>query len=249
MRRLAVSGPWSARGTAASRPLREELESALLPRYSLVLVDLGGRRAPRPRKSARSPRRRCIRMLCPGSLCPSTVNIRGWSFPANFEYHANIDAVRFLVSEIWPKVRKRRSSSSRNCACAWSAAATGSSAICFRRPPRAHGIEVTGPVEDALAEIAQAPNRRRAPARRQRHPHQDSGSLGGGALRRRHPFGRRGSGRARWTSISLWKPIPPGLPPASPAACKMTPSRQRLAIAGRHTFEDQLLVGSRLEKP
>jgi polysaccharide biosynthesis protein PslH len=75
-------------------------------------------------------------------------------FSANFEYHANIDAVRFLVNEIWPEVRNSTSPELR-----LRLVGRGDQFIRHLLPeggPDATGIEVTGPVEDALAEIAQA---------------------------------------------------------------------------------------------
>jgi len=70
-------------------------------------------------------------------------------FSGNFEYHPNIDAVHFLVSEIWPEVRKRR---------------PGLRLKLVGRGDRfirhllaaATDIEVTGAVPDAFAEIAGA---------------------------------------------------------------------------------------------
>ena len=74
-------------------------------------------------------------------------------FSANFEYHPNIDAVRFLVADIWPALRKlhpelRLRLVGRGDGFIRSLLPSGS--------VEQTGMEVTGPVEDARAEIAQA---------------------------------------------------------------------------------------------
>jgi glycosyltransferase involved in cell wall biosynthesis len=74
-------------------------------------------------------------------------------FPANFEYHPNIDAVAFLVREIWPLVRSRYPDLRLRMV------GRGDAFIRHLLPPggaEETGIEVTGPVPDARAEIAQA---------------------------------------------------------------------------------------------
>jgi glycosyltransferase involved in cell wall biosynthesis len=74
-------------------------------------------------------------------------------FSANFEYHPNIDAVGFLVREIWPLVRNRCPDVRLRLV------GRGDAFIRHLLPPGTAdqtGIEVTGPVRDARAEIAQA---------------------------------------------------------------------------------------------
>jgi glycosyltransferase involved in cell wall biosynthesis len=79
-------------------------------------------------------------------------NIRGGQvlvFSGNFEYHPNIDAVRFLLAEIWPKVRKRHPELRLRLV------GRGDRFIRHLLPPESN-VEVTGPVPDAFAEIAAA---------------------------------------------------------------------------------------------
>ncbi len=146
-------GAGHRRFAAASR----KLESALMPRYSAVLTP--------SEQDART-----VREIAPGArveVYPNSIpwveapHISGGApaekprivFSANFEYHPNIDAVGFLAGEIWPKVRQARPDIRLRLV------GRGDR---FIRPllPRGSaeetGIEVTGAVEDALAEIAQA---------------------------------------------------------------------------------------------
>ena len=74
-------------------------------------------------------------------------------FSGNFEYHPNIDAVAFLVREIWPLVRRvypelRLRLVGRGDRFIRHLLPSG--------PVEQTGIEVTGPLPDAGAEIAQA---------------------------------------------------------------------------------------------
>jgi glycosyltransferase involved in cell wall biosynthesis len=74
-------------------------------------------------------------------------------FPGNFEYHPNIDAVAFLVREIWPRVRRKFPDLRLRLV------GRGDRFIRHllpKGPVEQTGIEVTGPVADARAEIAQA---------------------------------------------------------------------------------------------
>jgi len=70
-------------------------------------------------------------------------------FPGNMEYHPNITAVRFFRREVWPLLRERWPG------LVWRLAGKNPHAV--RRytegDPR---IEVTGPMADAIAEIAPA---------------------------------------------------------------------------------------------
>jgi len=133
---------------AASR----KLESALIPRYSRVLA-------------ASEEDARSVRAIAPGAKAEVYPNAIPWVelprvaeqpcvvFSGNFEYHPNIDAVRFLIGEIWPGVRKARPDIRLRLV------GRGDSFIRHLLPGdamRDNGIEVTGPVEDALAEIGRA---------------------------------------------------------------------------------------------
>jgi glycosyltransferase involved in cell wall biosynthesis len=136
------------RFAAASR----KLETALLPRYSAVLAAsendarLVAEIAPEARVH-----------VYPNSLplveAPRSPQYPRLVFPANFEYHPNIDAVAFLVNEIWPQVRKLHPDIRLRLV------GRGDAFIRHLLPSGSvndTGIEITGRVDDARAEIAQA---------------------------------------------------------------------------------------------
>jgi glycosyltransferase involved in cell wall biosynthesis len=136
------------RFAAASRTL----EKALLPRYTAVLAasENDARQIAEIAPDARVH-------VYPNSLplveTPRSPEYPRLVFPANFEYHPNIDAVAFLVNEIWPQVRKlhpdiRLRLVGRGDAFVRHLLPAGSG--------KDTGIELTGRVDDARAEIAQA---------------------------------------------------------------------------------------------
>ena len=84
-----------------------QLERELLPRFSLVLVTSDAD-AERARRLAPSAHIEVYPNALPWVAMPQITPQPVVVFPANFEYHPNIDAVRFLVSEIWPEVKKLR---------------------------------------------------------------------------------------------------------------------------------------------
>ncbi|HWD98131.1 MAG TPA: glycosyltransferase [Bryobacteraceae bacterium] len=69
-------------------------------------------------------------------------------FSGNFEYHPNIDAAGYLIREIWPAVRQARPDVKLRL--------VGRGEEHIRHLVRHDSVETTGPVEDALAEIAAA---------------------------------------------------------------------------------------------
>jgi len=136
------------RFAAASR----KLEAALLPRFSATLA-------------ASEEDANLVRGLAPGARVHVYPNSLPWVdvphspefprlvFSANFEYHPNIDAVRFLVHEIWPELRKQHPELRLRLV------GRGDRFIRSLLPSGSveqTGMEVTGPVADARAEIAQA---------------------------------------------------------------------------------------------
>jgi glycosyltransferase involved in cell wall biosynthesis len=137
-------GAGHRRFASASR----NLESALLPRYSTVLV-ASEEDARMARKIAPGARVRVYPNALPWVETPRLPELPRIVFSANFEYHPNIDAVRFLVREIWPVVRRRHPDLRLRLV------GRGDRFIRRLLPPDA-GIDTTGPVPDALAEIAQA---------------------------------------------------------------------------------------------
>jgi glycosyltransferase involved in cell wall biosynthesis len=127
----------------------QKLESALLPRFSATLA-------------ASEEDARLVRELAPGARVHVYPNSLPWVeaphcaeyprvvFSANFEYHPNIDAVEFLVNAIWPELRKLHPELRLRLV------GRGDRFIRHLLPVEDTSIEVTGPVEDARAEIAQA---------------------------------------------------------------------------------------------
>ena len=140
------------RFAAASR----QLESRLLPQFSLVLT-ASEEDAALLRKIAPA-----ARVLIYPNAYPNAFPLAGPPrptvktgnplvvFSGNFEYHPNIDAVEFLVREIWPEVRRRHPNLRLRLV------GRGDQFIRHLIPSDAAGIEVTGPIEDALGEIVQA---------------------------------------------------------------------------------------------
>src|SRR5580658_8886501 len=125
-----------------------KLEADLFPRFSLVLATskedaaIAGQIAPQARMA-----------VYPNSLpwveTPQSAELSTVVFSANFEYHPNIDAVGFLVREIWPFVRARCPGVRLRLV------GRGDAFVRHLLPPgtaEQTGIEVTGPIPDARAE-------------------------------------------------------------------------------------------------
>jgi len=163
-------------------------------------------------------------------------------FSANFEYHANIDAVRFLVNEIWPEVRNVTRGLTRKLHPELRLRLVGRGDQFIRHllpegTPENTGIEVTGPVEDALPEIAQA-RIVVAPLRA------GSGTrikiLEAWAAARcvvATPLAAEGLAARDEVNIAL-ESDPGRFAARIVRLLEDDASRQRLAAAGRHTFED-----------
>jgi glycosyltransferase involved in cell wall biosynthesis len=123
--------------------LSQKLESRLFPEYSMIL-------ATSPKDAALANR------IAPSARVAVYPNAIPWverpqiavqpliAFSGNFEYHPNIDAVRFLLDEIWPEIRRRHPE--------FRLRLIGRNSQLFHAP----GVETTGPVDDALSEIAAA---------------------------------------------------------------------------------------------
>ena len=129
-----------------------KLEAALLPLYTKVLAtsEDDARVA-----SAIAPGAHVLVFpnALPWTPVPTTPEANRLVFSANFEYHPNIDAVQFLVNEIWPLTRRNHPGLGLRLV------GRGDASIRHLLPPGSPeqtGIEVTGPVEDARVEIAQA---------------------------------------------------------------------------------------------
>ncbi|MES1261561.1 MAG: glycosyltransferase [Acidobacteriota bacterium] len=156
-RRCAITGNWLvSAGHKRFSKVTQELESKLLPRFSLVLATSAADQAV-AQSIAPSATIAVYPNALPAVEAPqiSQKPLRDSKgppvivFSGNFEYHPNIDAVRFLVTEIWPEVRKR------NPEVRLRLVGRGDSFIrkFLRSEP---GIEVSGPVPDARPEIAAA---------------------------------------------------------------------------------------------
>ena len=142
-----TSGPVSAGHTRFASAARR-MEASLLPRYSIVLA-------------ASASDSFAIRTLAPGSRVivypnslpgvevPQLTERPRVVFSGNFEYHPNIDAVEFLVKEIWPEVHRRHPVLELRLV------GRGDQFIRHLLPPDSN-IHVTGPVDDAFYEISQA---------------------------------------------------------------------------------------------
>jgi len=126
----------------------EEMEAALLPEYSLTLA-ASEKDAVTTRRIAPAARVTVYPNALPDRPAPQVAEQPVVVFPANFEYHPNIDAVRFLVDSIWPEVRRR---------CPELRLRLVGRGDKFVRHllPSGLNIEVTGALEDALPEIAAA---------------------------------------------------------------------------------------------
>jgi glycosyltransferase involved in cell wall biosynthesis len=124
-----------------------EMESALFPRYSSLLT------------TSKADETR-VRKAVPSANVHVYPNAIPWQpvsalaaddstviFSGNFEYHPNIDAVRYMVSDIWPLIRRQRSDAILRL--------VGRGDGFIREFTHGvAGVEVTGPVEDAGREIA-----------------------------------------------------------------------------------------------
>jgi glycosyltransferase involved in cell wall biosynthesis len=133
---------------AASR----KLEAALFPRFALILATSG--------EDARM-----IRAISPQArveVYPNAFPVPRDSgqkeqpglvvFSGNFEYHPNIDAVEFLMKEIWPEVRRRHPGMRLRLV------GRGDRSIrhLLTNGASDNGVETTGSIEDAFSEIAAA---------------------------------------------------------------------------------------------
>jgi glycosyltransferase involved in cell wall biosynthesis len=139
-----------SRFASASR----KLEAALLPRYSMVLA-ASAEDAFTARSIAPAARVAVYPNSLPWVEVPRSPEYPRIVFSGNFEYHPNIDAVGFLVGEIWPLVRRHYPDlrlrlvgrGDRFIRHLLPAGRTGAEEA---------GIEITGPRPDARAEIAEA---------------------------------------------------------------------------------------------
>jgi len=124
------------------------LERQLLPKFSLVLAA-----SEEDAAQVHTIAPRTATAVYPNALpwtdVPNVTPRKEIVFSGNFEYHPNIDAVGFLMREIWPAIRQARPDIRLRLV------GRGDEHIrhLVRHEP---SVEMTGRVEDALAEIAAA---------------------------------------------------------------------------------------------
>jgi len=121
----------------------QKMESKLFPKYSMILAT-SSNDAALVNRIAPSARVAVYPNAIPWVEKPHPAVRLSIAFSGNFEYHPNIDAVRFLLDEIWPEIRRRHPELRLRL--------IGRNSQSFRAP----GVDSTGPVEDALSEIARA---------------------------------------------------------------------------------------------
>jgi glycosyltransferase involved in cell wall biosynthesis len=123
-------------------------EADLLPRYSLVLTT-SQNDAAEAQRIAPSAHVAVYPNALPAAEPPAVEEEPVVVFSGNFEYHPNIDAVRWLVSEVWPEVHRR-------CPDLRLRLVGRGDEFIRHLLPSGLGIEITGPVEDARSAIAAA---------------------------------------------------------------------------------------------
>lgn len=147
--RCAVGGGALVRaGQARFARASRALEQRLLPEFSLVLA-ASDEDAARVHAIAPQASTAVYPNALPWTEVPNVKLRNEIVFSGNFEYHPNIDAVAFLMREIWPAIRQARPD------VRLLLVGRGDEHIrhLVRHDP---SVEVTGWVEDALAEIAAA---------------------------------------------------------------------------------------------
>ena len=124
------------------------LESAWLPRFNQVLVTSMADRGEAARL-APAARLRVYPNSIPLRPVPVLAKEHVIVFSGNLEYHPNVSAVRFFARTVWPGLRKRWP------ALVWRLVGKNPGAV-RHLVAGDNRIECTGPVEDALAELARA---------------------------------------------------------------------------------------------
>lgn len=144
----ADAGPLARAAHARFARASRELEQRLLPEFSLVLAA-----SEEDASQVRAIAPRAVTAVYPNALPWTDVPVvkprNEIVFSGNFEYHPNIDAVGFLMREIWPAIRQARPDIQLRLV------GRGDEYI---RHLVGHdpSVQATGPVENALADIAAA---------------------------------------------------------------------------------------------
>ena len=122
----------------------QRLEKQWEPQYDIILAASAD-----DRRRVEHPDIRIFPNALPGIPRPHVQETNAIVFSGNLEYHPNIEAVRWFRNNIWPRIRER----DRNIE--WRLLGSNPSAIArlVEGDPR---IRVIGPVEDAVAHLAEA---------------------------------------------------------------------------------------------
>jgi glycosyltransferase involved in cell wall biosynthesis len=144
----AVSKGLVAAGHRRFSASSRKREADLLPLYSTVLA-ASADDARRAEEIAPGANVRVYPNSIPRVEIPRVSTQPVVAFSANFEYHPNVDAVRFLAQEIWPLIRREFPEFRLRLI------GRGDSFIRKLISPEV-GIETTGPIEEAIPEIASA---------------------------------------------------------------------------------------------
>jgi len=137
----AVSGPaaWASGRFARAYA---DLEREWLPKFDVILVT-----SEEDRKRVQHPDVRVFPNALPRIPHPEVTEAHAVAFSGNLEYHPNVEAVRWFRAQIWPLVRES--------GVEWRLIGRNSGAITrlIAGDPR---IRVIGPVDDAVAALAEA---------------------------------------------------------------------------------------------
>ena len=144
----AVEGLATASVHRVFQRASEELERRWLPRFSLVLATSQAD-AELARAIAPGARFAIYPNALPATPRPAAGDEEAIVFSGNMEYHPNITAVRFFRLEIWPRLRERWPK------LVWRLVGKNPGAVerFTGGDPR---IEVAGPVDDAIRELARS---------------------------------------------------------------------------------------------
>jgi glycosyltransferase involved in cell wall biosynthesis len=143
-----TSGGLVAAGQRRFARCSQRLEQALMPGYSMVLA-VSDADAATARQLAPGAHVVVYANSLPPTPAPQVAEEPVVVFSGNFEYHPNIDAVGFLVDSIWPEVRKR-------CPDLRLRLVGRGDKFIRHLLPSGLDVEVTGPIDNALAAIAAA---------------------------------------------------------------------------------------------
>jgi glycosyltransferase involved in cell wall biosynthesis len=124
------------------------LEEHWLPRFSMVLATSDSDAA-RVRKIAPGVRVEVYPNTIPWREQPAAGQRSGIAFSANMEYHPNVGAVRWFAANVWLKLRSQWPELE------WRLIGKNPSAVA-RYVEGLAGARLTGPVEDAVRELAAA---------------------------------------------------------------------------------------------